>query len=551
MKKLGILLLACITALNLSAKGYKFVVDGLEYKTWGSASYSIETYFPNHYGWEEYRLPNMVFVSGARRDISVANIPATVIYNGVTHNVIGICPNAFSGCYNLRVVTIPESVVSISPSAFDNSLLYENERNWHDDVLYVDNCIIDCRDSSKIDHVARGKIRLIADDAFTDCKNFRLLVVKNTDFLASLDCFPWEVNEDICELSPGYYSPITLILPADTVTNGLIIQGTTLVATTNKATTTSITVPDYIDTIGYGAFQYCRALESVTISANVRHIVFRAFDYCDNLRSITVEAGNSVYDSRDNCNAINETKTNTMMFACKATTIPTSITSIGDYAFAKKELRKYLILPDHITSIGHSAFERCENLEFVHIGNSVESIGYYAFKDCISLEAVTIPYSVTSIGGRAFESTALYNDPANWENGALYIDDCLIEVDRGFVGHFRIKENTRVIAGGAFEYCFSLKSVTIPNSVTSIGWGTFKDCTSLTAVTIPKSVTSIRNYAFMGCESLTSVTIPNSVTSIGGRAFEGCTSLTSVTIPKSVKWIGENAFPEHTKIIRQ
>ena len=119
MKKLGILLLVCITALNLSAKGYKFVVDGLEYKTWGSASYSIETYFPNLYGWEEYRLPNMVFVSGARRDISVANIPATVIYNGVTHYVIGICPNAFSGCYNLRVVTIPESVTNIGDFAFD------------------------------------------------------------------------------------------------------------------------------------------------------------------------------------------------------------------------------------------------------------------------------------------------------------------------------------------------------------------------------------------------------------------------------------------------
>ena len=431
MKKLGILLLACITALNLWAEGYKFVVDGLEYETWGSDSYEIGTFSPVPYAWEKYTLPNMVFVSGARRDISVANIPATVIYNGVTHNVIGIKRNAFNGCYNLRTVTIPESVVSISSSAFNNSLLYEDERNWHDDVLYVDNCIIDCRDSRKIDHVVRSKIRLIANDAFTDCKDFRLLVVKNTDFLASTDCFPEEVNEDMCELSPAYYSPITSILPADTVIDGLIIQGTTLVATTNKATTTSITVPDYIDTIDYGAFQYCRALESVTISENVRHIVFSAFDYCDNLRSITVEAGNSVYDSRDNCNAINETKTNTMMFACKATTIPTSITSIGDYAFAKKKLREYLILPDHITSIGNAAFEGCENLRFVQIGSAVESIGYEAFKDCISLEAVTIPYSVTSIRDRAFYG------------------------------------------------CSALRSVTIPNSVTSIGEWVFPEHTQI------------------------------------------------------------------------
>ena len=503
MKKLCILLLACITALNLWAEGDKFVVDGLEYELWEYDSYTWPTMTLCEY--ESVELPNMVFVTGARHDITVANIPAIVIYNGVTHNVIGIRHDAFSGCYNLRAVTIPESVVSISPSAFDNSLLYEDERNWHDDVLYVDNCIIDCRDSLKIDHVAKSEIRLIAVGAFSHCKDFRLLVVKNEDFVYDFDCFPHRVNESMCEAGCGYITSLTSILPADTVIEGLIIKGTTLVATTNKATSTSITVPDYIDTIGYGAFEYCRALESISIPKSVKHIPYNVFEGCDNLKSIIVEDGNSVFDSRDNCNAINETKTNTMMFTCKATTIPTSITSIGDYAFAKKELREYLLLPDHITSIGDYAFEGCENLKFVQIGSAVESIGYEAFKDCISLEAVTIPNSVTSIGYGAFWGTALYENPSNWENGALYIDDCLIKVDEDFVGHFHIKENTQVIAICAFDDCSSLTSVTIPNSVTSIGSG-----------------------AFRGCESLTSVTIPNSVTSIG-----------------------YGAFPEHTQIIRR
>lgn len=481
MKQIFTLLLALAATSVLWAEGDKFVVDGLEYEMWEYDSYTIETISPVPYAWEEYTLPNMVFVTGSRRDISVANIPATVIYNGVTHNVIGIRRYAFSGCYNLRAVTIPESVVSISPSAFNNSLLYEDERNWHDDVLYLDNCIIDCRDSRKIDHVARGKIRLIAYGAFTDCKDFRLLVVKNTDFLASTDCFPEEVNEDICELSPAYYSPITSILPADTVIDGLIIQGTTLVATTNKATITSITVPDYIDTIGYGALDYCRALESITIPSSVKFVAYNAFEGCDNLRSITVEDGNSVYDSRDNCNAINETKTNTMMFACKATTIPTSITSIGDYAFAKKELREYLILPDHITSIGNAAFEGCENLRFVQIGSAVESIGYDAFKDCISLEAVVIPDNVMQIGENAFLNTAIFNNDYNWQNDVLYIGNCAVDSKWRIMGSCYIKPGTRLIADWLFHFS-NITTILLPYNITNIGYAAFQECEHLESI---------------------------------------------------------------------
>jgi hypothetical protein len=98
------------------------------------------------------------------------------------------------------------------------------------------------------------------------------------------------------------------------------------------------------------------------------------------------------------------------------------------------------------------------------------------------------------------------------------------------------------IGQSAFSSCSSLISVTIPNSVTSIGNYAFRYCTGLTSVTIPNSVTSIGEYAFGSCTGLTSVTIPNSVTSIGEWAFEDCTGLTSVTIPNSVTSIGDGAF---------
>ena len=105
-----------------------------------------------------------------------------------------------------------------------------------------------------------------------------------------------------------------------------------------------------------------------------------------------------------------------------------------------------------------------------------------------------------------------------------------------------IPNSVTSIGGLAFLGCSNSTSVTIPNSVTSIGGAAFSGCSSLTSVTIPNSVTSVGGSAFSSCYSLTSVTIPNSVTSIGDNAFSSCSSLTSITIPNSVTSIGDNAF---------
>ena len=107
-----------------------------------------------------------------------------------------------------------------------------------------------------------------------------------------------------------------------------------------------------------------------------------------------------------------------------------------------------------------------------------------------------------------------------------------------------IPDSVTSIGDSAFSCCSSLQSVTIPDSVTSIGGRAFGECSSLQSVTIPDSVTSIGDRAFSWCTSLQSVTIPDSVTSIGDRAFWGCTSLQSVIIPDSVTSIGNKAFSD-------
>ena len=105
-----------------------------------------------------------------------------------------------------------------------------------------------------------------------------------------------------------------------------------------------------------------------------------------------------------------------------------------------------------------------------------------------------------------------------------------------------IPNSVTYIGDFAFSSCTGLTSVTIGNSVTSIGNAAFRNCTGLTSITIPNSVTSIGDGTFYECTNLTSVNIPNSVTSIGNYAFEGCSGLTSITIPNSVTYIGYNAF---------
>lgn len=172
-------------------------------------------------------------------------------------------------------------------------------------------------------------------------------------------------------------------------------------------------------------------------------------------------------------------------------------------------------------------------------GYPVTSIGWYAFDDCRKLETITIPDSVESIGCYAFHDTAWYD---NQPDGLIYIGNFVYSYKGECPSTIIIKDGTKGIAGGAFEYREELKNVTIPGSVTSIGEWAFSECRNLTSITIPASVTSIGNYAFNCCVGLTSVDIPDSVIFIDEGAFCGCKNLTSVTIPDSVTDIGNWAF---------
>ena len=151
---------------------------------------------------------------------------------------------------------------------------------------------------------------------------------------------------------------------------------------------TSITIPCSVTSIGSQAFSYCGGLASISISNSVTSIGSNVFQSCSNLTSITVASDNQVYDSRDNCNSIIETKSNTLIWGCKNTVVPNSVTNIGDGAFYACIGLMSITIPNSVTSIGNQAFSGCVGLTSITIPNSVTSIGDYAFYYCRTLTSV-------------------------------------------------------------------------------------------------------------------------------------------------------------------
>ena len=151
---------------------------------------------------------------------------------------------------------------------------------------------------------------------------------------------------------------------------------------------TSVIIGNSVTSIGYGAFYDCSSLISVTIPNSVTSMGYGAFNGCDALTSMVVESDNNTYDSRENCNAIIETATNTLIAGCQNTIIPNSVTSIGLGAFKGCSALTSITIPYSVTSIGDEAFRGCHSLTSVTIGNSVTSIGEGAFGQCYSIKTV-------------------------------------------------------------------------------------------------------------------------------------------------------------------
>lgn len=288
-------------------------------------------------------------------------IPDSVTYEGHTFAVKGIEDNAFMNCSGLTSVVIGNSVTSIGSSAFSSC--------------------------SSLKSVTIGKsVTFSGNFAFSGCNAITDLIWNARNCYNFIDTYNIErltIGSEVAVL-PNYFMSHSKI--------------------------TSLTIPNSVTSIGLYAFEGCTGLTSVTIGNSVTSVDFSAFQGCTGLTNISVASGNTTYDSRNSCNAIIETASNTLIFGCMSTTIPNSVTSIGNCAFGECTALTSIVIPNSVTALGRCAFMSCTGLVSVTIPNSVTSIDDSAFQNCTGLTSIDIPNSVVSIGRGVFSYCNALND---------------------------------------------------------------------------------------------------------------------------------------------
>ena len=314
---------------------------------------------------------------------------------------------------------------------------------------------------------------------------------------------------------------------------------------------TYVTIPNTVTAIDENAFNSCDGLTSFELPASVTTIGESALSGLTNVTSISVAEGNTKYDSRNNCNAIIEIATNKLLFGCKNTTIPASVTEIGSWAFSS--LHNYTFtIPPTITKIDDYAFFWANNLTLQVEHTTPLQINEIVFQS-LSNSTLRVPLGCK----------AAYAAATGWKNFGTIQEDITFKakttenIDVVFtvldetaktccLGYIDGSSDKTAVTNGS-----SLTgTLTIPSSVTppggsdsytvkEIGKYAFYGCSSLSSIVIPNSIEVIDNYALAGCEELTSINLPAQLTTIGDKAFMDCKTIGSINIPASVSSIGK------------
>jgi uncharacterized repeat protein (TIGR02543 family) len=382
------------------------------------------------------------------------NLRSIVIPNGVTS--IGVY--ALSGASSLTSIVIPDSVTSIGAYAFAGT-------------------------SSLTSIVIPNGVTSIGASAFWGASSLTSIVIPNSVTSIADSAFSGASSLTSINVESGnsHFSSVDGVLYNKTQT--------TLIRYPEGITAVTFSIPNSVTSIEGFAFEGSSSLRSIVIPNSVTNIGYLAFEGVSNLRSINVESGNSHFSSVDGV-LYNDTQSTLIKYpegkSAITYTIPSSVTSVLQYAFSGARSLISIVIPHSVSYIDPWAFYGATGLIIINVesGNS----------------------NYSSVDG------VLYN-----------------------------KTQTTIIK---YPNGNSAVNFTIPDSVTSIGDYAFYQAINLTNIMIPNSVTSIGNYAFFGASNLSSIEIPNSVTSIGYFAFSRASSLTSIVIPNSVINIGFSAFKE-------
>lgn len=539
MKKLFTLFLVLMTTLAIGAADFQS--GDLYYNITSSTSpYTVEVTYKS---------------MRSNYSNTTLSIPASVINNGITYAVTRIGSKAFAGCKSLTSVTISASVVDIAGDAFLNAALYKDEANWTDGTLYIDNCLISAKTSLSGAYNIKEGTRVIAGQAFKSCGSLTAIHIPNSvvgignaafsscsaltsitvpSHVTSIQEYTFYKCHALQNISiPSTITSIgerafyecnalsELTIPATVKSMGeaafcncnqlqspiTIPDGITSIEDSLFShcwSIPSLTIPNSVTKIGTYAFENCGELKSITIPKSVTSIGGQAFNLCYSLAQIVVEEGNPIYDSRNNCNAIIETATNTLLQGSKNTVIPSTVTTIAPYAFSFGATPNHLVIPKSVTNLDYRSFYMCYNLAKIE----VES------------------------GNPVFDSRDNCNAIIETASNNLVLGCASTIIPNSVTG----------IGDYAFDGCSELKAIVIPDKVEQIGYGAFYGCHKATSLHLGSGLKSIGDYAFNGCSMLTSVVIPDNVESIGYCAFMFCRSISYISIGTGVRSSSDDCF---------
>ena len=309
----------------------------------------------------------------------------------------------------------------------------------------------------------------------------------------------------------------------------------------------SVTIPDAVTSIGKHAFEDCVALKTINLPVNLQSIQEYAFRSCESLPTITIPDGVRYigYSAFGDC------------FSLRSVTLPDTIEVIESSVFNDCQSLLSISIPKKVKRIESCLFEGCSSLCSVDLPYGVTCIEFKAFKDCQSLRTIEIPNTIECIEHKAFEGSGIYNNDAYWDNGVLYLGNCLIKAND--VSDHTIRKGTKLIANKAFDGCKNLKVITCPDTVFFIGEKAFNNCKLLQNIVPPKYIGCIGNKAFnntayydnennwkdgilyfgnciIKAKDQTSYTIGESINVIAHEAFASCKSI------ENVEWLAKNCW---------
>ena len=420
----------------------------------------------------------------------------TVIPDSVT----GIRGCAFKGHTGLKSIFIPASVTDIVPNAFEGcsnlTSIKVSEENETYDSRGDCNAIIETATNSLLtgckNSIIPETVTVVNKEAFKNCVG-----LQNIDFPESLTKIGG---------SAFWGCGIKKAIIPDTVSE--IGQH----AFRECSSLEEVRLPSSLTSLDH-TFYDCTALKSIEIPASVTKFTYWTLYNCTSLESIRVAAGNTVYDSREDCNAIIETKNNKLLCGCMNTVIPNTVEEIDSNAFLNCTGLKSITIPVSVKKMGICVFEGCTGLTSLEIPASVEYIPGCITKGCINLKKIKVDPNNPKYDSRE-DCNAIIWTEKNWMIAACSCTTIPSSV-------------TKL---GGYEGQTELESIVIPDTVTEIGSDAFKGCTSLKSIEIPASVTLIESGAFEGCTSLVNMTIPKTVKEVEWNIFHNCTNLESVEI---------------------